>query len=175
MKGKPVPKQTGNAARDGSSSQEALPTTRKTAGTKNVKINESNTTDLEKHFSDVYGSDAPTKGNGTDPEALTKALQEMRRKFGADRVAKLTAPDAPEVGVGKIVKATGAPSAAPDVMQKALLEHIKNPGQIKDMGRFLRGLVQVTKEYKRNGGVANSDVAREVAAALKKYGFEVPE
>jgi hypothetical protein len=108
------------------------------------------------------------------PDQLKADLDRLRRTYGADRIASEINPNAPEPVVGAIVKKTGAPSAMPDVAQKALLDHLKDPTMIKNPGNFHRALSQLLREYKRNGGTANSDVARQVADTLRKYGYDVP-
>lgn len=169
----PAPKR----AAGGTSSQEALPTTRKSAGTKNAKIADSaeGADALDQLQQAITGqAEPPTAGNGTGPKLTPEEVTRLRRTYGADRLGRAAAPSTPEAAVGQMLKDAPGPSAMPDIAQKAVLDSLRNPGQIKDMGKFLRAINQLAKEYKRNNGVANSDIAREVAAALKKYGYDVP-
>lgn len=118
------------------------------------------------------GPNKPVPGNGTGGAGLAEDLTRLRRKYGADRVGKTVNPKAPEAGTGSVLRADAsqAPSAMPDIAQEALLRDLKTGGS-KDPGKTLRALGQMLKEYERNKGPANSDVARELADLLKKHGF----
>lgn len=121
------------------------------------------------------GKDAPLKGNGTSTTTLEEDITALRRKYGADRVARKVRPDAPEVANGAITRNdmdTGQPAQSwmPDIAQEALLRDLK-AGSTKDPSKTLRALSQALREYKRNGGAANSPVARELQTLLKAHGF----
>lgn len=121
------------------------------------------------------GKDAPLKGNGTSTTTLEEDISNLRRKYGAERIGTKLRPDAPEVGNGVVTRndmdlGRPAQSWAPDIAQQALLRDLK-AGSTKDPSKTLRALSQVLKEYKRNGGAANSPVARELQQLLKAHGF----
>lgn len=103
---------------------------------------------------------------------LAEDLSRMRREYGADRVGRAVNPNAPEAGAGTVLRAdpTQAPSAMPDVAQRAVLRDLQ-AGTSKNPAATARAIQQLLTEYKRNAGPAKSPVAQELAALLKKHGF----
>lgn len=120
------------------------------------------------------GKNAPSKGNGTGgPKAIEDAITELRRKYGANRIGKTVNPKAPEAGTGSVLRADAskAPSAMPDMAQKAVLRDLR-AGTSNNPAATARAIEQLLKEYARNKGPANSDVARELADLLQQHGFK---
>lgn len=190
------------AASDGASRLGSETAPRKVNGTKTSKFAEQSqgADQLSELLDRVYGGEenVPTKGNGTykpvpshdtapppssaktgsptpgdQPSSFKDDITRLRREYGADRIAKELNPNAPEPVVGQVVKQSGAPSAMPDMAQRQLLAQLRDPSTVKNPGAFHRAISQALREYKRNGGAAKSDTAKEVFGLLKKYGYDV--
>lgn len=101
----------------------------------------------------------------------TATLTDLRRQVGADRIGKTLAPEVPDASSGAVQRIKAAPSAMPDRAQEALLRDLSKPPSAhspETRAKIVRAVTQLTKEYERNGGPADSDVARALFEMLTK-------